>query len=151
MAKTQALAKRAAPRIFPEESHLAMHGAHRQWSNDNALWRDEIALWQTEIKRLVEQLTAVKQALKRHQDEVRKHAAAVHLYQSSQDDHERALADYEAGGPGAPLVGLAKQHRQEQDKHQSQRALHERLKRRHHTLVAHWNLLLKSLTPVEQQ
>jgi hypothetical protein len=40
---------------------------------------------------------------------------------------------------------MARQHSREAGHHVEHRRLHEQLKRRHHTVMAHWSLLLKAL------
>jgi hypothetical protein len=61
-------------------------------------------------------------------------------------EHEHALAEFERGGPGDELLVMAKSHKENAEQHAQQREGHERLKKRHHTVVAHWSLLLKALT-----
>lgn len=82
--------------------------------------------------------------LKQHEQTLRQHAAAVRLNEEAVDTHEDSLAIFERGGDGADLPLLAKKHREEQAKHDQLRALHEELKRRHHFVIAHLNLLLKA-------
>jgi hypothetical protein len=40
---------------------------------------------------------------------------------------------------------MVRQHQEEAARHAESRAGHEKLKRHHHAVVAHWNLLLKAL------
>jgi hypothetical protein len=40
---------------------------------------------------------------------------------------------------------MANQHSVQGEQHTQHRVAHEQLKRRHHNIIAHWNVLLKTL------
>jgi hypothetical protein len=127
-------------------AHLEMHSEHRQWLSDNALWRDEAVLWQNEIDNALKEMKKLEDALRDHRKELNNHLATISAEEKIVAEHECALADFEKGGPGDSLVSMARTHKQTADNHSQQRQAHERLKKHHHTVIAYWSLLLKSLT-----
>ena len=145
MAKATTIAKRAHAELAAPDLRTTMHGQHRQFLAEHALWHDEIKLWQDELKRLLDEMSSVKQRLRGHQDAIRQHAAAARLYEQSLQRQAQDLANYERGRPTVAASELSTRHRGVEANHRRQRDVHEQLKRSHHTLIAHWNLLVKAL------
>ena len=144
MVATKQILTPSAPHS-PVLTHAQMHGQHLQWFNEDALWREEVAHWQQETKKARADIERLTKALVNHEEILQKHAAAIHLYEQDMAKHEHALADYERGGEGADLFPLAQSHQKEAANHAIQRGHHETIKRDHHTMLAHWNLLMKEL------
>jgi hypothetical protein len=124
---------------------MTMHNEHRFWESEISLWRDDLRAWQEELAKAQGELKQLEKALEDHAHALRTHASALRLDEQTFDGHEHALAAYERGGEGAELLQMTRQHVEEGGRHAEHRAAHERLKRLHHGVMAHWNLLLKSL------
>jgi len=126
-------------------SHAEMHSDHRQWVSEDAMWEDEVHMWQGELDQAVAEMKKLETALAEHRKSLEAHAQAVREYRERQDQHEHSLADYERGESGADLVALAREHAKECEQQRQRRATHERVKRHHHTMIAHWRLLCKAM------
>jgi hypothetical protein len=134
-----------------EEMHMStthgeMHGEHKQWLSDNSMWRDDLESWMKETDRALVGLKEVERALRDHVKDLQSHQVSITAEEETLLGHERALAEFEAGGPGDDLVRLARPHREAADDHARQRRAHESLKKSHHTAMAHLALLIKALT-----
>jgi hypothetical protein len=126
-------------------THADMHHQSRFWQNEEALWRDDIRAWEEELTQTLAEAERLNAALSNHEKTLRSHAAAIRLHGQDEATHVHALAEYERGGLGADMLGLAHEHQEKINMHIRQRQAHERIKRRHHTVMAHWRLLLKAL------
>jgi len=126
-------------------THLTMHSEHKYWESETSLWRDDLRVWQQELAKAQGEIKQLEKALEDHAQALRLHASALRLDEETFEGHERALVEYEKGGEGEELLPMARQHSAEAVRHTGYRAAHEQLKRRHHTVIAHWNLLLKSV------
>jgi septal ring factor EnvC (AmiA/AmiB activator) len=122
-----------------------MHSEHRLWAQEISLWRDDLRVWQQELAQAQKELQDIEAALGAHGTELRKHAASLRLEETTIDSHEHEIAAYENQGEGNALVGMARTHTQEGSDHARHRQLHEELKRRHHAVIAHVNLLRKAI------
>ena len=129
----------------PETSHALMHREHRQWLSEDELWRGDIASWQNELKTALTDLAQVEKALREHERALEVHAAAIRCYEQDAAAHEHLLAEYEQGETGEKLIALVHAHQKGADKHAQQRAVHERIKKHHHMVIARCTLLLKAL------
>jgi hypothetical protein len=140
-----------ATNTYPEEiamtatTHMTMHSEHRFWESEICLWREDLRVWQQEIAKARGEIKQLEQAFEDHAHTLRIHASTLRLEEQTFEGHEHALAEYEKGGEGEDLLHLARDHSEEAVRHSGHRAEHEQLKRRHHTTIAHWNLLLKSI------
>jgi hypothetical protein len=123
-----------------------MHCEHREWLSDNSMWRDDLAIWQQEIDHALGDLRTLEDALREHRKVLQCHLDAIAAEELAANQHEHALAEFERGGPGDDLLQMAKPHQENADKHAQQWQAHERLKKGHHTVMAHWSLLHKALT-----
>ena len=126
------------------KNHVEMHQNHLAWNSEKSFWRDDLRNWQHELTQAFASLKVLDADLKQHEETLRQHASAIRLNEQNVDTHEHSLAEFERGGQGTDLPLLARQHREEQEKHDQLRSVHEDLKRRHHFVMAHLNLLLKS-------
>jgi hypothetical protein len=127
-------------------NHVEMHRDHQRWSSETNMWRCDLAAWQHELADAVADVEQLKKALEAHGERLRKHAAAIRVDELAAEGHEHALAEYELGGSGENLPEYARKHSREADRQAKDREAHEHLKRLHHTIIAQWRLLLKSLT-----
>jgi hypothetical protein len=125
--------------------HMNMHNEHRLWGQEISLWRDDLHAWQGELAQAQQEMTELKTAFETHGTVLRKHASSLRLEESTIDAHEHEIAAYERQGEGDELFEMARTHAQEGVDHVRHRQLHEELKRRHHSVIAHWNLLRKAL------
>jgi hypothetical protein len=130
-------------------THGEMHGEHRQWSSDNAMWRDDLEAWKRESDRALAELGRLEHALREHHRELAGHRETIAAEELALREHERALAAFEAGGEGEELIALARSHKQAADDHARRRREHEDLKKRHHTAMACWGLLVEALVRPE--
>jgi len=129
-------------------AHVEMHAEHRQWLSDNAMWRDDIALWQQEIEQALDGVKKLEDALQQHSKELQSHLGTITAGEQALKVHEHALAEFQRGSSGKELelLVMAKTHKKKADEHVQQRQTHECLKKQHHTIMAHWSLLLNALT-----
>jgi hypothetical protein len=125
--------------------HAEMHRDHCQMRSEDDLWRLEIAAWQHELETAAKELSKLKAAPKEHEKALQTHAAAIRAYEGDAGEHEHALAAFERGGSGGELIDMAKAHSEEISQHERRRQTHERIKRHHHCLMAHWKLLVKAM------
>jgi len=128
-------------------AHEMMHAEHRYWENEFNLWRDDLRAWQHELTKTQGELKQLEDALARHARTLQQHGAALRLEEQKADTHEHEIVKYEQGGEGEELFEMARDHSHEALRHAEHRAAHEQLKRLHHTVIAHWNVLLKALSP----
>ena len=128
---------------------LAMHSEHRQWLSDDSMWRDDLALWRKEIDESLDELGKLEDALHAHRANLQIHLDTFMAGEKEQEAHEHALAEFERGDTRneLQLLAMAKAHKKHADEHVQQRQAHERLKKLHHTMMAHWALLFKALVP----
>lgn len=127
-------------------NHAEMHRDHLRWSSEASMWRSDLAIWQHELADAVVDVEQLKKALEAHGERLRQHAATIRVDELEADGHEHAIVDYEQGGTGTDLPEYAQKHTRETDRQAKDRQAHEQLKRLHHTILAQWRLLLKSLT-----
>lgn len=142
-------AAKSTKSVSAGSSHAQMHVDHTHWLRENKFWRDELRAWQTELASARVELTTLEKSLAEHEKTLETHAAAVRLYEQAVAEHEQALAGYEQGEAGEKLVVLAREHQVEDDKQAELRQAHERLKKRQHTLMAHWSALFKAMVSKE--
>ena len=124
---------------------MTMHSEHKYWESETSLWRDDLRVWQQELAKAQGEIKQLEKALENHAHALRTHASTLRLDEGVFEGHEHALVEYEKGGEGEELLQMARQHSEEAVCHTVHRAAHEQFKRRHHTVIAHWNLLLKSV------
>jgi hypothetical protein len=128
-------------------THEMMHAEHRYWENEIKLWREDLRAWQHELAKTQGGLKQLEEALAKHARTLQQHSSALRLEEQKADAHEHEIVKYEQGGEGEELFDMAREHSREAQRHADHRAAHEQLKRLHHTVIAHWNVLLKALCP----
>jgi hypothetical protein len=108
--------------------------------------RNDLDIWAGEIDRALAGLKGLERAMRDHLQELQSRRESISAEQQTLRAHERALAEFEAGGSGADLVRLARPHREIAEQHARQQRAHESLKKRHHTAMAYWTMLVEALT-----
>lgn len=131
--------------------HELMHRDHRAWANEFNAWQDDVRVWQQEFAQAKSQFKELESAMAKHEEVLNHHASDMRLDEARSSSHEHALVEFEKGGAGEALPGMAKQHQLEDQEHVKRRQSHERLKRHRHELIARWRLLFRSLTDVSQK
>jgi hypothetical protein len=124
---------------------MNMHQEHRFWEQEIRFWRDDLRVWQQELAAAQQALREIEAALEAHGTALRKHAASLRLEETTIDTHEHEIASFENQGEGSALFEMARTHATEAADHLRHRELHEGLKRRHHAVIAHLNLLRKGV------
>lgn len=122
-----------------------MHSEHRYWESELNHWREDLRAWQHELAKAQAGVKQLEEALTRHARTLHQHGAALRLEEQKTDAHEHEIVKYEQGGDGDELFEMAREHSHEALQHGEYRVAHEQLKRRHHSVIAHWNILLKAL------
>ncbi len=125
-------------------SPSGMHRDHREWESENALWRDQLREWQRENEQAVAELNRAQQVFRNHERTLETHAAGIRLFGQACAEHEHDLAA-KAQAETPQACGMCG-HEQEAIDHRREREIHERIKRRHHTLMAQLAMLMRSLT-----
>lgn len=126
--------------------HAEMHQSHQQSLSETALWRDQIDEWQSELKRMLAELPQIEATLRAHAKALDDHAGQIVADEKEVCAHEASLADYERGGTGEQLIGMARSHDAAGCRHFRQREAHERVRRHHYGFCTKWNLLRKALS-----
>lgn len=130
-------------------SHLDMHADHRRWLGDYAMWRDDVSVWQKELDQAFHQVKGLEGTFRAHREAMLDHLNAIATEGLTHSEHAQALAEFEQGGQGNGLLLMAKAHKKHASTHAKQQNAHERLKRYHHTLLAHLSSLLKAIREME--
>jgi hypothetical protein len=122
-----------------------MHQEHRHWGSEISLWRDDLCAWQKELTKAESEIKLLEKALADHAQVLRLHGSSLRLDEQEFENHEHEIVEYKKGGEGEELLEMARRHSAQAVHHDRHRAAHEQLKRRHHNIIAHWNVLLKAL------
>ena len=130
---------------MPKSSNQTMHRDHLNWLSEDNLWRDETQVWEEETKSAERGLSRLNAALRSHLQRLQEHTASIGITERIPAAHEHVLALQEKGSVGHCITTTQEQHGREAQDHLEARGLHEQLKRKHHTIMAHWNLILRAL------
>ena len=125
--------------------HEDLHHDHIIWKAEVSQWCDDIELWKTELEKAEAQLKDLEKALKAHREALAAHASSVQDRASATNQHDSAIAAWEAGETGETLPAMALTHEQETKSQALQRSAHQRIRRHHHSMMANWSLLLKAM------
>jgi hypothetical protein len=128
--------------------HAEMHRDHQHWRSDNSMWQDDLELWEKEVDQAMNALKRLENALGKHRAMLQDRLDLIAAEDQAIGQHEHTLAEFERSGTGEQLdlLTMAKNHKKAIDRHARQLLAHERLKKRHHMLMANWSLLFKALT-----
>jgi hypothetical protein len=126
---------------------LQVQGDHRQRKTDLALWRCDVGFWRQEARKALADLRRLEAALREHERALEAHAEGLSTHEELLNAHADFLP--ESGGCDDLDGWIAHaSHQHQASKHVRERESHERIKRRHHTLMAYWSLLLDVLGQV---
>lgn len=128
----------------------SMHDEHRYWESEISLWRDDLRAWQQELAKAESEIKLLEKALADHAHMLRLHGSSLRLGEQEFEGHEHEIVEFEKGGEGEELFEMARHHSAEAVQHNRHRAVHEQLKRRHHNITVHWNVLLKALRKTKE-
>jgi predicted nucleic acid-binding Zn-ribbon protein len=132
-------------------THLEMHRDHRDWEAEIQGWQADLQAWLTELANAKKDLPKLEQAFSAHERTLQDRAAALESLFGDVSAHEEALADYEQGGTGQRLIGMAGRHVQQAAQRPERRDAHEQLKQHHRDLLSRWRRLWKATSPPTEQ
>jgi hypothetical protein len=119
-----------------------MQGDHRQWDYVHSTWRADVERWQREHESALSQLAKLEEMIRQHGRALESHAQAIEHHQQGLRDHGRAMAEFQKPGGGEPVQNaMASKHRELTGQHRTQHEAHERIKKHHHTVMAHVTML----------
>jgi len=122
-----------------------MQADHRQWDRVHSTWRVDIEHWKKEHESAVAELMELQEVVRLHGDALDAHAETIERHQSGLRAHGRAMAEPHLDVHGQLHESLKKAHREHAEKHDGQRSAHERIKKHHHTVMAHLKMLRTAL------
>ncbi len=126
-------------------SHSEIHGDHRYWQSEIKMWRDDIQQWQQEREDCIAELL---EAINRHDRAMECHTNSIVDHQSAIVDHEHFIAECEQNSSAKDKgdeATFAETHQGESSIQNDLRASHERIKKRHHTVMAKLAMVVASL------
>ena len=120
----------------------SMQSDHRQWDYEHSNWRADIEHWQREHESALSQLAKLQELIRQHGEALHWHTNALEQHQQSLRNHKRAMSVYQTQGGGERLQEtLAETHGEHAQRHKTQQVAHERIKKHHHTVMAHLTML----------
>ena len=125
-----------------ESSRLEdMQADHRQWDYAHSAWSVDIEHWKTEHESALSELAKLQVIIQQHGAAIAAHAETIERHQDGFRDHERAMDEFQREGGGHIQEAMRNKHRESADRHNGQRAAHERIKKHHHGVMAHLTML----------
>mgnify|MGYP001034689609 CR=1 FL=1 len=116
----------------------AVEADYRQWDYVHSTWRVDIERWRREHESALAQLAKLQEIIRLHGDALNSHAEAVERHHQSLQDNARAMSEYQSQGGGEGVQQrMASHHNELAEQHEAQRDAHERIKKYHHTVMAH--------------
>ena len=116
---------------------LARRTRRRCWT-----WRVDIERWRGEHESALSKFVKLEEMIRQHGESLESHAQAVERQQEGLRDHGRAMAEYQHQGAGERLQEtMAVKHREHAQRHKTVHEAHERMKKHHHTVMAHLRAL----------
>jgi len=123
-----------------------MQADHRQWDYVHSTWRVDIDRWKKEHESGLSQLAKLQEMIRQHGEALESHAQAIERHQQGLRDHGRAMSEYQNQGAGKPVQEtMADKHRELAGHHTTQHEAHERIKKHHHTVMAHLTALTTAI------
>ena len=86
-------------------------------------------------------LAKLRESIRQYGDALDAHAETIERHQQGLREHDRAMADFAREGGGQIQEVMRQVHREHANRHNSQRAAHERIKECHHTAMVHLETL----------
>jgi hypothetical protein len=119
---------------------------HRQqWQTEVTRWRCDVGTWHRECRDALKDLKRLEMALQAQETALQDYEEVLSAYEERLAAQEWVQAeapseDVESAGVLTPVSSeQASSHCRQQD-------AHERFRRRHYTLMAHWSLLCQTVT-----
>lgn len=119
---------------------------HQHWLREIERWEERLALWENEEGLLTRETARLQEIVNKHGAEIESHSSALKELKEEIAAVERQLAGAHDGRSDRLLTEL---HAQTERKHAEQRELHERITRRHHTLIA--QLAMRQHEPIREE
>jgi predicted nucleic acid-binding Zn-ribbon protein len=121
-----------------------MHHDHRQWESDVSMWRDDIEIWQQNHQNALKELNRIAERLTEHMTSLEAHVGQLDSHEANTLQHEHGVAaDFRQQND--PTAHSMSEHVKEATRHQHLRDAHERMKKHHHTVMAHIAMLKATL------
>jgi predicted nucleic acid-binding Zn-ribbon protein len=141
--------------ILPSKSNLtsdqintiegeSMHHDHRQWESDVSMWRDHIGIWKQGHQNAFKELKRIEERLAEQSDALESHVNQLDFQEANILQHEHTVAG-ECRDQTEPRHHSMADHAKEATAHQHLRDAQERLKKHHHTVMAHIMMLKATL------
>jgi len=115
-----------------QESVTNMQTDHQHWLREIERWENDVSVWGEQQKRLTEEYTRMQHAIDPHGGHIHQHVRDIAELKATIVACERKMMEGSDDATGA----LAQQHETGTTRHDDQRAVHEKLKQEHHTLMA---------------
>ncbi len=109
-----------------------MQADHRHWLREIERWENYVNVWAEQEKRLTEEYTRMIHAVDQHGAHIKQHARDIAELKATIVECERKMASTD----DEVTDELADQHEKGTARHHDQRDVHEKLKKKHHTLMA---------------
>jgi hypothetical protein len=116
---------------------------YQHWRIELAAWTCDVGSWRQEWQKALDDLKRLESALREREQTLQAHAEKLAGHEDFLAGLEHEAKDLPDGG--AEECGTQSPGQQEAARHSRQRDAHERIKRRHHALMAYWSLLLETL------
>jgi len=122
----------------------SMHHDHRQWESDVAMWRDDIGIWERGHQNALKELNRIAERLTEHNASLESHVDQLDSHEANTLQHEHTVSA-ECRDHTEPSPHSMSDHAKEAAQHQRLRDAHERMKKHHHTVMAHISMLKATL------
>jgi hypothetical protein len=119
---------------------MTMLGEHLQWHTTHKIWEGDTQSWLKESEDLKRRLEQALMDLEKHRQSLGLHVKTVEAHEARLLDHDRELRK-----DTDPPPDMKKPHQALRVLHARQYNLHEQIKKRHHTILAHVAILGKAL------
>ncbi|MCA9137574.1 MAG: hypothetical protein KDB00_12470 [Planctomycetales bacterium] len=118
-------------------SSASVHADHRQWESDLSMWRDDVDRWGKDHEKALVDLQLVQQRLSDHCQAMAAHVNQFDTHEEHVRAHEHNVAETCRSNEGSGEESFVHGHTEEATRHQQLRDAHERMKKHHHTVIAH--------------
>jgi len=100
------------------------------------MWRDDIAIWKQGHQNALDELKRIEKRLIEQADALESHINQLDSHEANTLQHEHAVVA-ECRDQTKPTPHSLADHAKETTEHQHLRDAHERIKKHHHTVMAH--------------
>ena len=117
-----------------------MQADYRLWDHAHSIWRIDNEGWRGEHETALLQLAKLHQVVRQHGKSLESHAQAIEDHQKDLRDQDRAMSEYQ--NQGEPLQEtMVSKHLELAERYKMQHKAHERIKKHHHSVMAHVMML----------